>query len=93
MTKFSNAVYPEYHSVISFTVYAFDRVNVASLRCTDISLFRESRARGRLREAPNTVIRRGKFRILRTLLHRSAVSSSLVQTLKYPSIPGFGTVA
>ena len=33
MTKFTNAIYPEYHWVISFMVYAFHWVNVSSIRC------------------------------------------------------------
>ena len=31
-TKHTNAVYPEYHGVISFMVYAFHIINVSSIR-------------------------------------------------------------
>jgi len=33
ITKLANIVYPETHSVVSFMVIAFHRLNVSSIRC------------------------------------------------------------
>ncbi len=33
VTQLANAVYPKCHSVLSFMVYAFQKVNSSSMRC------------------------------------------------------------